>query len=187
MKRFLILLLLLISCPAIADTLFIDSFEMPLPTRYSAVSYPNAPGSGTRYNVVITNFGAVFGHKDDKDAERPFPGRAGSSPAIWQYPGAVTNTMCFTMVTQPLHGSVGVSTYLGYTMDIGWSMNPWVFPIDPRYATLGAGPGDSGPTWSNYLTNKAYIPPGVFACLMTRLHTPVNGFVKLQLNNDFGP
>jgi hypothetical protein len=168
------------------DSIFSDSFDLPSPL-YSTVSYPNSPNTGSRPGVDITDFAQVFGHSTNADSLVSFPGRSGSSPVILQFPGSGTVSMQFVVPTQHYQGSVGCSTYDGQTVDIAISTTPWAFPIDPVYASFGVGPGEYGPTWSNYLVNKAYIPPGSIRYYLIRLSTPQVDELRAGFNSTFGP
>lgn len=149
---------------------------------FSNVAYPNSPGSGIRPQVNIRDFGQVFGHRNSTDTVVPFPGAAGSSPAILQFPGDKIVAMQFVVPMTPYHGIVGCSSYYGHTVDIGISTNPNVFPTDPRYWSR-CGPGDGGPQWSNHYTNMALVNPGQTYYYVFRLSTPQPGLVSAAFNS----
>jgi hypothetical protein len=182
----LLLLAFLIPNADAVEGIFSDNFDPP-PPLYSWIDYPNAPNTGFRAGVEITDFAQVFGHINDTDSMMPFPGRSGSSPVIMQFPGYETLAMQFVVPEEPYQGGVGCSSYSGQILDIAISTTPWDFPTDPVYATFNVAPGESGPTWSNYLPNKALLTPGQTYYYLFRLSDPQTHTVATGLNSVFGP
>lgn len=153
----------------------------------STIKYPNAPGSGVRSNANVALWGTVFGHRNSTDAEAPWPGAAGTSPAIVSFTGSGYIALEFTP-TQRAQVIVGVSSYYGWLLDGAWSTRVGDFsgnvtgsPNSACAATRGAG--ESFPKLSSDPSKPGcYIARGTRAVLNLRLHVPQAASPTVQFN-----
>jgi len=155
----------------------------------ATIKYPNAPGSGIRNAVNVTQWGTVFGHRNSTDPESAWPGAAGASPAIAGFTGNGYIALEFTPTVRA-QVTVGVSSYYGWLLDGAWSTRPGDFTGSAACAGARGG-GDSFQKMSSDPARPGcYIPKGQRAYFNIRLHKPQDAPVTAQFNLStlvFGP
>lgn len=150
---------------------------------YSGISYPTVPGSGYR-NVDITIWDSVFGHRDSTDPITPFPGVAGASVGVLQFPGDRAVAIRFVAAAHLLD-TISQTSYLGgHLIDMAYSAVAGNFASELHNGSrMGVSTGEGGPTTSTSLANKTLIVVGNTYFLNIRLSAPQSGAIKIGFAN----
>lgn len=128
------------ACP---DSTVVDP---PGRQRAAQIRYPNAPGSRTR-TADLAFWDSLFGHRTDTDPVSPWPGAAGTAPAVMQFTGDGYVALEFTP-TRHAQVTVNVSSYNGVVLDGAWSTRVGDFGGSAQ-CTATRGPGESFPKLSS--------------------------------------